>query len=98
MPRVLETIRYFRSHSDLPGMFTDAQGPFNIALPLCGVENLFFWAYEHPAAVHQLIDFATDVLIDWIRLQKREAGQTGASGAFPHRMTSNVITQNSWPA
>lgn len=84
MPRVLETIRYFREHSDLPVMFTDAQGPFNIALTLCGVENLFVWAYECPTAVHELMDYATDVLIDWIRLQKREAGQTVTSGAFPH--------------
>ena len=28
MPRVLDTIRHFRQHSDLPVMFTDAQGPF----------------------------------------------------------------------
>jgi hypothetical protein len=41
-------------------------------------------AYEHPTAVHELMDFATNVLLDWIRLQKREAGQTGTSGAFPH--------------
>ncbi len=28
MPRVLETICYFREHSDLPISFTDPQGPF----------------------------------------------------------------------
>ena len=31
MPRVLETIRYFRTHSDLPISFTDPQGPFTTA-------------------------------------------------------------------
>jgi len=34
MPRVLETIRYFRQHSDLPISFTDPQGPFTTALTL----------------------------------------------------------------
>lgn len=84
MPRVLETIQYFREHSELPVMFTDAQGPLNIALTLCGVENLFVWAYEYPGLVHELMDFATEVLISWIRLQKRYAGQPNTSGAFPH--------------
>jgi uroporphyrinogen-III decarboxylase len=84
MPRVLETISYFREHSDLPIMFTDAQGPFNIALTLCGAENLFVWTYEYPSLVHELMDFCTEVLIDWIRTQKRQAGQARESGAFPH--------------
>jgi uroporphyrinogen decarboxylase len=84
MPRVLETIRYFRQHSDLPVMFTDAQGPLNIALTLSGVENFFVWVYEHPALVHELMDFTTEVLINWIRLQKQYAGQPTSSGAFPH--------------
>jgi uroporphyrinogen-III decarboxylase len=84
MPRVLETIRYFRQHSDLPVMFTDAQGPLNIALTLCGVENFFVWVYEHPALAHELMDFSTDVLINWIRAQKQFAGQPAGSGAFPH--------------
>lgn len=84
MPRVLETIRYFRQLSDLPVMFTDAQGPLNIALTLCGVENFFVWVYEHPVLAHELMDFATEVLINWIRLQKQYAGQPASSGAFPH--------------
>lgn len=84
MPRVLDTISYFREHSDLPVMFTDAQGPLNIALTLCGVENLFVWMYEHPREVHELMDFCTEVLIEWIRSQKQCAGQSTTSGAFPH--------------
>jgi uroporphyrinogen-III decarboxylase len=84
MPRVLETIRYFRQHSDLPVMFTDAQGPLNIALTLCGVENFFVWAKEQPALAHELMDYTTQVLIDWIRVQKQYAGQSESNGAFPH--------------
>ena len=84
MPRVLETIRYFRQHSDLPVMFTDAQGPLNIALTLCGVENFFVWAKEQPTLAHELMDYTTQVLIEWIRVQKQYAGQPESSGAFPH--------------
>jgi uroporphyrinogen-III decarboxylase len=84
MPRVLETIRHFRQHSDLPVMFTDAQGPLNIALTLCGVENFFVWVREQPALAHELMDYATEVLIGWIRLQKQYAGQPENGGAFPH--------------
>ena len=48
MPRVLETIRYFREHSDLPISFTDPQGPFTTALTLVGPATLFVWLYEYP--------------------------------------------------
>jgi uroporphyrinogen-III decarboxylase len=84
MPHVLHSIRYFREHSSLPVVFTDAQGPLNIALTLCGVENLFVWAYDYPNLVHELMDLSTEVLIAWIRLQKQCAGQPECSGAFPH--------------
>lgn len=84
MPRVLETIRYFRRHSSLPIMFTDAQGPLNIALTLCGVETFFVWIREYPTLAHQLMDYATEVLINWIRVQKQHAGQPEQGGAFPH--------------
>ena len=47
MPRVLETIRYFREHSDFPISFTDPQGPFTTALTLTGPATLFVWLYEY---------------------------------------------------
>jgi uroporphyrinogen-III decarboxylase len=84
MPLVLETIRYFRQHSSLPVAFTDAQGPLNIALTLCGVENFFLWTHDYPSLAHYLMDFATEVLISWIRVQKEAAGQPRCGGAFPH--------------
>jgi len=65
-------------------MFTDAQGPLNIALTLCGVENFFVWVREEPMLAHHLMDYATEVLIDWLRVQKQYAGQSENSGAFPH--------------
>ena len=84
MPRVLETIDYMRENTNLPISVTDPQGPLNIALSICGVENLFTWMCTHASEVHQLMDFCADVLIDWIKVQKEHAGQELNSGAWPH--------------
>ncbi len=73
-----------RAHSDLPVSVTDCQGPFNIALNLVGVEAISLWMYDYPTAVHELMDFCTTVLIDWVKVQKQHAGQPLESGAFPH--------------
>ncbi len=84
MPRVLRCIDYMRANSDLPVSFTDNQGPFNLALNLVGVEAIMLWMYDYPTVVHELMDFCTTVLIDWVRVQKEHAGQPTDSGAFPH--------------
>jgi hypothetical protein len=84
MPRVLDCIDYMRLHSDLPVSVTDCQGPFNIALNLLGVETISLWMYDHPTVVHELMDFCTTVLIDWVKVQKQHAGQPLEAGAFPH--------------
>lgn len=83
MPRVLQCIDYMRQHADLPVSFTDCQGPLNIALSLCGVQNLFLWMHDYPSLVHELMDFCTDVLIRWVKVQKQHAGQPAEGGAFP---------------
>jgi hypothetical protein len=84
MPRVLRCIDHMRANSDLPVSFTDCQGPLNIALNLVGLERLSLWMYEEPTTVHELMDLCTTVLIDWVRIQKRHAGQPDDGGAFPH--------------
>ncbi|CAA7601389.1 Uroporphyrinogen decarboxylase [Acididesulfobacillus acetoxydans] len=84
MPKVLACIDYMVENTDMPVSFTDAQGPLNIALGLCGVENFFAWMYEYPKHVHEIMDFCTEVLISWLRVQKKHAGQKMTSGAFPH--------------
>ncbi len=84
MPRVLACIDHFRAHSDLPVSFTDNQGPLNIALNLVGLERLCIWMFERPTVVHELMDFCTTVLIDWVRLQKKRAGAPLDGGAYPH--------------
>ena len=84
MPRVLRCIDHMHANSDLPVSFTDNQGPFNIALNLVGVEAIMLWMYDYPTVVHELMDFCTTVLIDWVKIQKQHAGQPLDSGAFPH--------------
>ncbi len=84
MPRVLACIDYMKARTDVPVCVTDCQGPFNIALSLAGVETLFAWMYEEPDAVHELMDFCTDVLIDWVKVQKEHAGHALDGDAYPH--------------
>ena len=84
MPRVLETIRYFRAHSDLPISFTDPQGPFTTALSIVGPATLFVWLYEYPRAVHELMEFCTEAFIRWIKVQKEEIGPERGRCCFPH--------------
>jgi uroporphyrinogen decarboxylase len=84
MPRVLETIRHFREHSELPISFTDPQGPFTTALTLVGPATLFVWLYEYPRAVHELLEFCTEAFIVWIKAQKQEIGPERGRCCFPH--------------
>lgn len=84
MPRVLDTIDFMRKHTDLPVSVTDPQGPLTTALHLCGVENMFVWMCNYPEEAHQVMNFCTEVVIEWITLQKKHAGQEMNSGAWPH--------------
>ena len=84
MPRVLACIDHMRAASNLPVSVTDCQGPLNIALCLCGLENLCLWMTDYPNAVHELMEFCTHALIEWVKVQKQHAGQPLNSGAFPH--------------
>lgn len=84
MPKVLKCIDYMREYSDLPVSFTDCQGPLNIAICLCGVENLFIWMYEYPKYVHEIMEFCTEALIQWVKVQKKHTGSSLETGAYPH--------------
>ncbi|MEI6647758.1 MAG: uroporphyrinogen decarboxylase family protein [bacterium] len=84
MPRVLETIRYFRAQSDLPISVTDPQGPFTTALTLTGPETLFIWLYECPEAVHELMAFCTEAFIRWTRAQQSAIGEERGRDCYPH--------------
>ena len=69
MPRVLDTIRTMRRRSDLPVGVTDCQGPLTTALQIVGYDKLIYWMYDHPDAIHDLMQQVTDSLIDWVRLK-----------------------------
>ena len=84
MPRVLAAIDFMKRESDLDVCVTDTQGPLNIAISLAGIENLFTWFYTNPEEVHILMDFAADVLIDWVKVQKEHARIDFDKGAYPH--------------
>ncbi len=82
MPRVLDTIRTMRRRSDLPVGVTDCQGPLTTALQIVGYDKLIYWMYDHPDAIHDLMQQVTDSLIDWVRLQKEVAGQDIEDDAY----------------
>lgn len=84
MPRVLESIRYFRTHSDLPISFTDPQGPLTTALTLVGPTDFFIWLYEYPRQVHELMELCTEAYIQWMKAQKQEIGEERGRVCFPH--------------
>jgi uroporphyrinogen-III decarboxylase len=75
MPRVLNTIRTMRANTDLPVGVTDCQGPLTTALQIISYDKMFYWMYDYPEAIHQLMQTVTDALIDWVRLQKVAGGQ-----------------------
>lgn len=95
---VLKTIAYMRDNTDLPIGYTDVQGPLNVALNICGVENLFMWMMMNPEETHQLMEFSTEILIDWIKEQKKEAGEGRLSGNFPHGIYLPEEFGNVWIA
>lgn len=82
MPRVLHTIRTMRATTDLPVGVTDCQGPLTTALQIIGYDKMCYWMYDHPEAIHQLMQSVTEVLIDWVRVQKAAAGQDCCDDAY----------------
>ncbi len=77
---MLGCIDHHRAHSELPIGFTGNQGPLSITRDLVGLERLRISMVEHPSAAHELVDFSTTVLIDWVRLQKKHTGWRWTKG------------------
>ncbi len=82
MPRVLNTIRYMKKHTDLPVGVTDCQGVLTTALQIVGYEKMIYWMHDYPNQVHDLLGMITDVLIDWVKIQKKAAGQAMEDDAY----------------
>jgi len=82
MPRVLNAIRTMRQRTDLPVGVTDCQGPLTTALQVIGYDKFIYWAYDHPDEIHRLMGLIADSLIEWVRVQKRAAGQELDNDAY----------------
>lgn len=75
MPRVLDSIDYARTNSDLPVGLTDMNSPLCTVAQMCGYENMFIWMYEEPKAMHELFQIVTDCFINWTKVQKKHIGE-----------------------
>jgi uroporphyrinogen-III decarboxylase len=75
MPKVLEFLRYMKTHSFLPVGITDFQGPLTTANQLMGYDKLIYLMYDQPNLVHELMDIVTESLILWIKKEKEVIGE-----------------------
>jgi hypothetical protein len=75
MPKVLDFLRFMKTHSFLPVGITDFQGPLTTANQLMGYDKLIYLMYDHPNLVHELMDKVTETLILWIKKQKEVIGE-----------------------
>lgn len=82
MPRVLRAIDYFKSNCDLPIGVTDCQGPLTTALSIVGYDKFVYWMYDYPELIHKLMDMVADALIEWVKVQKKHAGEVIEKAGF----------------
>ena len=75
---ILENTRFFRhaTQGGLPIQMPDMQGPLDLAGNMLGAERLMVEMYDHPAAVHRLLDRMTRDFISYMHLQEEAAGGT----------------------
>ena len=69
---LLETTRFFRraTAGRLPIQMPDMQGPLDLAGNMLGAERLMLAIYDHPDAVHRLLDQMTQDFITYMHLQE----------------------------
>lgn len=90
MPRVLEFMDYGVQHGEMPVGLTDMNSPLCTAAQICGYNNLFYWMYDEPEAVHDLMAMICEAFTKWVKLQrqicKEEPGQAhGLQGVYTPR-------------
>lgn len=75
---ILENTRYFRraTAGRLPIQMPDMQGPLDLAGNMLGAERLMVEMYDHPAAVHRLLERMTRDFIAYMHLQEEASGGT----------------------
>ena len=75
MPRVLKTMEYAKRKSDLPVGLTDLNSPLSTAAQMCGYDSLFYWMYDEPEAVRDLLSIVSESFVVWVKAQKEIAGE-----------------------
>lgn len=77
----LEMIEYFmeKSKGRLPISFGDLQSPFNMLSYLLPVTDLFLEIYDEPEAVKEAAELCGELLIDFMKEQKKIIGDALAS-------------------
>ena len=90
MPRVLRFMEYGARHAEMPVGMTDLNSPLCTAAQICGYDNLFYWMYDEPDAVHELMEMICEAFTKWVRLQREICGETpgqshGLQGVYTPR-------------
>jgi len=75
MNKVLNTLKYFKEHSDYPVSVTDSQGALNCISMIIGYDNLFYWMKDDPEFIDYLLDLVNDTIIEWTKFQKEIIGE-----------------------
>ncbi len=75
---ILEHTRFFyrATQGRLPIQMPDMQGPLDLAGNMLGAERLMVEMYDHPDAVHRLLDRMTNDFITYLHLQEEASGGT----------------------
>lgn len=83
MPKVVESIKYYKEHCDLVIGVTDCQGPLTTALQIAGYDKFCFWMYDYPKEIHKLMEKVTEALIQWVKFQKKIADTPMETESYP---------------
>jgi uroporphyrinogen-III decarboxylase len=75
MPTVLKFMEYAACRGELPVGYTDLNSPLSTAAQLCGYEKLFYWMYDEPEAIHDLMSIICESFINWAKVQKEITGE-----------------------
>lgn len=90
MPRVLRFMEYGVQHGEMPVGMTDLNSPLCTAAQICGYDNLFYWMYDEPDAVHDLMHMICEAFTKWVSLQREICRETpgrshGLQGVYTPR-------------
>lgn len=75
MPRVLKFMEYAARHGEIPVGYTDLNSPLSTAAQMCGYVNLFYWMYDEPQAIHDLMSVICESFTDWAKAQREISGE-----------------------